>query len=208
MARFEGCAMSLSKRLFDVVVALLLMIILAPVLAILAIWILMVEGGPVFYVSERMRDPQTAFGLLKFRTMRMVKSDSGVSGLDKLSRITRTGHWLRRARLDELPQLWNVLKGDISFVGPRPPLREYVERFPRLYEEVLKSRPGITGLASITFHKHEHYLLSKSQSAAETDAIYCRSCVPRKAKLDLLYQHNRSLCFDIVIMLKTVWRAL
>jgi lipopolysaccharide/colanic/teichoic acid biosynthesis glycosyltransferase len=198
--------MTAPKRIFDVVVGVILAVILAPFILIIAIWLLITEGGPVFYVSERMRDLETAFGLVKFRTMKVAAEDSGVSGSDKLSRITKTGAFLRRARLDELPQLWNVIKGDISFVGPRPPLRQYVERFPEIYREVLKSRPGITGLASITFHAHEHYLLSKSQSPAETDAIYSRSCVPRKARIDLLYQHHRSMCFDVVIMLKTVLR--
>jgi lipopolysaccharide/colanic/teichoic acid biosynthesis glycosyltransferase len=199
--------MTASKRAFDILAALVLVCVLAPFILLIALVLLVSQGKPVFYVSERMRDNETAFGLVKFRTMTEQQGDSGVSGSDKLNRITRTGAFLRRARLDELPQLWNVIKGDISFVGPRPPLRQYVERFPELYREVLKSRPGITGLASISFHAHEHYLLSKSQSPAETDAIYSRSCVPRKARIDLLYQHNRSLCFDVVIMLKTVLYA-
>lgn len=140
--------------------------------------------------------------------MKSTNTDSGVSGGDKSARITRTGPFLRRSRLDEVPQLWNVLRGDISFVGPRPPLRQYVERFPEIYGAVLRSRPGITGLASVYFHAHEEYLLAGSRSAAETDAIYVRSCVPRKARLDLIYQARRTLCLDMSIMLKTVFRRL
>ena len=136
--------------------------------------------------------------------MTVTDTDSGVSGGDKSARITRTGAMLRGKRLDELPQLWNVLKGDISFVGPRPPLRQYVERFPALYAQVLKSRPGITGLASQKFHAHEEWLLSRTRTAEETDAVYARACVPRKARLDLIYQAHRNLCFDMAIMWRTV----
>lgn len=149
-----------------------------------------------------------AFGLVKFRTMRTVKKDSGVSGGDKAARITRTGRILRRTRLDETPQLWNVLLGHISFVGPRPPLRQYVEKFPEIYQEVLKSRPGVTGLASIRFHAHEEMLLSRSESIDETDEIYSRICVPRKAQFDLIYQKNRNMCYDIRIMLGSVFKKL
>lgn len=198
--------MTHSKRIMDVLLAIALSILLAPVILIVTLVILILDGRPVLYVSERMRDVETGFGLVKFRTMKPAADDSGVSGGDKASRITRTGQILRRTRLDELPQLWNVLRGDISFVGPRPPLRQYVERFPELYREVLRSRPGITGLASLRYHAHEELLLSRSRSATETDAIYCRSCVPRKARIDLIYQKHRSLCFDLMLMVKTVLR--
>ncbi len=200
--------MTPSKRVFDIVVALLLSAMLMPVIVITALVILVMDGGPVFYISERMRTPTQGFRLVKFPTMKPVAMDSGVSGADKASRITRTGAFLRRTRLDELPQLWNVLKGDISLVGPRPPLREYVERFPEVYGKVLQSRPGITGLASVYFHKHEEHLLARSRSHRETDAIYSRSCIPRKARLDMIYQSHRSLCMDVSIMFKTVFAIL
>lgn len=200
--------MTPSKRLFDLVVALALSVLLMPVILLTALAILILDGGPVFYISERMKTATEGFNLVKFRTMTPVAHDSGVSGGDKAARITRTGAFLRRTRLDEVPQLWNVLKGDISFVGPRPPLRQYVERFPALYAAVLKSRPGITGLASVYYHAHEEHLLARSRSNAETDAIYVRACIPRKAHVDLIYQARRSLCLDIGIMLKTVFRSL
>lgn len=200
--------MTPAKRLFDLCVAIVLSLILAPVILIMAVVILVLDGRPVFYISERMKTPIQGFKLVKFRTMKTVASDSGVSGGDKSDRITRTGRFLRRSRLDEVPQLWNVLKGDISFVGPRPPLRQYVERFPAIYGPVLRSRPGITGLASVYFHAHEEHLLARSRSNAETDAIYSRACVPRKARLDLIYQNRRTLCMDMSIMLKTVFKRL
>jgi lipopolysaccharide/colanic/teichoic acid biosynthesis glycosyltransferase len=196
--------MTLSKRSFDITFGIVLFVILFPLILALAFIILVVDGQPVFYFSERMKTPTQGFNLIKFRTMKPAGEDSGVSGGDKLKRITRTGALLRGSRLDEIPQIWNILRGDISFVGPRPPLREYVERFPDLYRKVLKSRPGVTGLASIYFHAHEEHLLAQCQTREETDEIYCRACIPRKARLDLIYQANQSLCLDLALMVKTV----
>jgi lipopolysaccharide/colanic/teichoic acid biosynthesis glycosyltransferase len=151
-----------------------------------------------------MKTSTQPFGLIKFRTMTVVNDDQGVSGAHKASRVTPVGARLRSKRLDEFPQVWNILKGDLSFVGPRPPLKEYVDRFPDIYGEVLKSRPGVTGLATIRFHKHEERLLSRSTTAEETDDIYCRICVPRKAKLDLIYQRKQSTCYDFDLVFQTI----
>lgn len=200
--------MTPTKRVFDLVTALGLAVVLLPILLTVGLAVLILDGRPIFYISERMRAPDQPFQLVKFRTMKPSTNNSGVSGGDKASRITRTGEFLRRSRLDELPQLWNVLKGDISFVGPRPPLRLYVEKFPDIYRSVLKSRPGITGLASVYFHKHEEVLLADCKSTEETDAVYSKRCIPRKAKIDLMYQAHQSVCLDIVIMLKTVIKSL
>lgn len=200
--------MTFEKRLFDVVLALTITAILALPFAVLIIVLLIKEGRPVFYVAERMRAPGRPFRLWKLRTMSLSQENSGVSGGDKAQRITPTGRFLRKTRLDEVPQLWNVLRGDMSFVGPRPPLREYVERFPAIYADVLKSRPGITGLATITFHRHEEWLLAQCKTAAETDRVYTQRCVPQKARIDLIYQAHRSLCFDAQLMFQTFFRAL
>lgn len=196
--------MTPQKRLFDIVAALGLLIVLSPILLGLCVALLLTQGRPLFYVAERMKAPGVPFQLWKFRTMRVVAADSGVSGGDKSDRITPMGHLMRRTRLDELPQLWNILRGDISLVGPRPPLRQYVERFPDLYGRVLKSRPGVTGLASLRFHRHEERLLAGCASVEETDAVYARRCVPRKAAFDLIYQKNANLCFDIAILWETL----
>lgn len=195
--------MTVRKRLLDIFLSLFLLAILAPLLGLIALVILVRDGAPVFYLSKRMRLMNEDFWLIKFRTMKAAATDSGVSGGDKSNRITRTGAILRRTRLDELPQLINVLKGDISFVGPRPPLRQYVERFPVIYQEVLRSRPGITGLASLYFHHHEEWLLHACKDAAETDAVYVRACIPRKARLDLVYQRHQGICFDMLLMART-----
>ncbi len=196
------------KRFLDVLAVLVLAVPLVPLGLLTALAILVLDGRPVIYWAERMKTPTQSFMLAKFRSMTVRPAEAGVSGGDKSSRITRAGRFIRRTRLDELPQLWNVLKGDISFVGPRPPLREYVERFPEIYAEVLKSRPGITGLATIVYHRHEELLLARCKTAAETDAVYARACVPRKAKLDLIYQRRRNLRFDFYLMLKTVFKRL
>lgn len=200
--------MTTSKRLFDIVIGLILTVLLVPVMLCIALLVYALDGRPILYLSERMKTPDQGFVLYKFRTMKVVASDYGVSGGDKSARITRSGKFLRRTRLDELPQFWNVLRGDISFVGPRPPLRLYVERFPKIYAKVLRSRPGITGLATLVFHAHEEKLLRRSRSSDETDAIYARACVPRKARLDLIYQRRQTLCLDIYLMLKTILRRL
>ncbi|MBY5933580.1 sugar transferase [Tateyamaria omphalii] len=196
--------MTWRKRIFDLFFASLLVIILGPIIIYL-IWVIWrKQGRPLFYVAERMKSPTESFGLWKFRTMTVVDADQGVSGGHKDTRITPLGAKLRAKRLDEFPQLWNILKGDLSFVGPRPPLREYVERFPDLYGKVLKSRPGVTGLATIRFHKHEDRLLARCDTAEETDDLYCRICVPRKARLDLIYQRNQNTCYDFDLVFQTI----
>ncbi|MCF3592701.1 sugar transferase [Rhodobacteraceae bacterium LMO-12] len=198
--------MSFDKRLMDIVLALVLSVLLSPLIVCAALLILIREGRPIFYVAERMKAPGQPFNLWKFRTMRSAAQNSGVSGGDKADRITDTGRFMRRTRLDEVPQLWNILRGDISFVGPRPPLRRYVEQFPELYAEVLKTRPGVTGLATLAFHRTEERLLAACSTAEETEAVYTRRCVPAKARLDLIYAHNRNLCFDLKLMVATVFR--
>lgn len=199
--------MTPAKRLLDLVLALLLVLILAVPFALLLLVLLWKEGRPIFYVAERMRAPDRPFLLWKLRTMTVVPPEAGVSGGDKSKRITAMGRFLRRSRLDEVPQLWNVLKGDMSFVGPRPPLRVYVERFPDLYAKVLQSRPGITGLATLVYHRHEEKLLATCHTAAQTDAVYSRRCVPRKAQIDLIYQRRRNLLMDFELMARTLARA-
>lgn len=200
--------MTWSKRLFDLFFVTLLIVILGPVLLALVIWLLLKEGRPLFYVAERMKTPTEPFALWKLRTMTVVDEDSGVSGGDKSTRITKTGAWLRSKRLDEFPQLWNILRGDLSFVGPRPPLRQYVEAYPEIYQEVLKSRPGVTGLASIVYHKHESALLERCANPKETDTVYSRTCVPTKARLDLIYQRHQSMWYDFDLVFQTIGNLL
>jgi len=200
--------MTPGKRLFDIALVLLLAPLALPLLAVLVILVRVLDGPPVFHVAERMRAPDRAFRLYKLRSMRRDTPTSGVLGGDRMDQVTALGRVLRRSRLDELPQLWNILKGDMSFVGPRPPERLYVERFPALYAEVLKSRPGLTGLATLTFHAHEEQLLAACRTPEETDAAYSRRCVPRKARLDLMWQRRRTFCGDLWLLWRSFARVL
>jgi len=196
--------MTWQKRLFDLFFAAILVIVLLPIIAGLSVWIWIRQGRPVFFVSERMKTPTKPFKLWKFRTMSSVSSDAGVSGGYKSARLTEIGKRLRARRLDELPQLWNILRGDMSFVGPRPPLRQYVEAYPEIYAQVLKSRPGVTGLATLVYNEREATLLAHCSTAEETDETYRRFCIPRKAHLDLIYQKQQSMCYDFVLVFETI----
>ena len=199
--------MTLPKRVFDIVLAMLLSVILAPVLICICVMILAQGGGPVFYRSERMKAVDQGFMLWKFRTMTDAHADAGVSGGDKSARITRLGARLRRYRLDELPQLINILRGDMSFVGPRPPLRQYAVKFPEIYQQVLQNRPGVTGLATLHIHRFEARVLADCKSVEMTDQIYSLRCIPRKARLDLIYQNHQSICFDCILIWQTIRRV-
>jgi lipopolysaccharide/colanic/teichoic acid biosynthesis glycosyltransferase len=146
--------------------------------------------------------PDRAFRLWKLRTMAPGAEDGRATWGGKAARVTGTGRWLRASHLDELPQLWNILRGEMSFVGPRPPLRRYVAARPDLYEEVLRCRPGLTGLATLIFRRREA-LLMNCPNAATAEAIYRRRCLPRKARLDLIYLRRRSLALDLWILWRT-----
>ena len=195
------------KRSFDVTVALLLLLLLWPLLLTVAGLQLLKEGRPVLYLGERMSAPGRAFKQIKFRTMRVgADSVGGVTGGNKASAISPFHRFLRRTRLDELPQLFNVLRGDMSLVGPRPPMRCYVEEYPDIYEQVLKCRPGVTGLATLRFHQFEERLLATCRTPEQTEALYRRICIPRKAKIDLIYQRNWSLWLDLRLVMQTARR--
>jgi len=199
-----------AKRITDLLAALVLGTVFLPFLAGLVLIMAFGEGRPFFYVSERMRAPGRPFHLWKLRSMRpeLPGNNTGVSGGDKSGRVTPFGRWLRKTRLDELPQLLNVLRGDMSLVGPRPPLRHYVEAYPEIYAEVLKNRPGITGLATVIFHGHEEYLLRDCRTPTETEAVYTRRCIARKARLDLIYQKHAGPGLDLWILYLTLARLL
>ena len=206
--RSRAIGMTAGKRLFDVTLALCLLIPLSVVMLSVAIALAVAQGRPVLYVSDRMRAPSEPFRLLKFRTMTLIDDDSGATGAHKHWRITPFGRFLRRTRIDELPQLFNILRGDMSFVGPRPPLREYVERFPTRYAMVLRTRPGVTGLATLIYHAHEDRIMARCHSPAATENAYYRRCLPTKLRLDMIYQRRRTLALDLWIILNTVMTVL
>nr|WP_167620032.1 sugar transferase [Paracoccus ravus] len=200
--------MTVGKRLFDILLALVLLVPLSLLMLVVAFLLVVTQGRPVFYVAPRMRAPGQQFSLLKFRTMLGEEGDFGATGAHKHWRITRVGRFLRRTRIDELPQLFNILRGDMSFVGPRPPLPEYVERFPALYNQVLTNRPGVTGLATMIYHVHEDRIMARCKTAEATEAAYYRRCLPTKLRLDLIYQRRRNLRVDLWIIWHTVMTVL
>ncbi|MBT9385807.1 sugar transferase [Pseudooceanicola sp. CBS1P-1] len=200
--------MPLWKRLGDLGLALLLLPVVLPLAAAIGLGLRLLQGGPVLHRSTRIGRGGRPFRMLKFRTMRPDPADAGVSGGDKARRITCAGVWLRGSRADELPQLWNILIGDMSFVGPRPPLPRYVAARPALYARVLCCRPGLTGLATLRLGAWERRLLAPCRSAAETEARYLARCIPAKARLDLLYARRRSPALDLWILLATLRLAL
>lgn len=197
-----------SSHLVDKTLALLLMPIVLVLLAILYAIVVPLQGRPFLFTSERMRGPGQAFRLLKIRTMHPPDSvgEQSVLGGDQAGRVTPIGRFLRKTRLDELPQIINVLRGDIRFIGPRPPLRRYVEQYPELYSRVLQTPPGITGLATVMLHAREERLLSRCNSPTETDLVYRTRCIPMKARLDLLYRDKQSLALDALILWRTFSR--
>lgn len=188
-----------AKRLFDLVVALALLVVCAPVLAALAWLIKREDGGPVFYGGPRTGQNGQPFKILKFRTMVLNAERLGpaiTTGDDR--RITRIGRFLRHYKLDELPQLVNVLKGEMSLVGPRPEAPAYVALYTPEQRQVLSVKPGITGLAAIEY-RHEARLL---QAATLAD-VYESEIMPAKLKLDLEYIQRRSFRYDLQLLART-----
>ena len=178
------------------IVACILLIFLLPLLLFVGFCVLIFDGRPVIFRSPRMKRVDQRFDLLKFRTMKAHPA-IGVTGGDKENQITPLGRILRRFRFDELPQILNVLFGDIAFVGPRPPAPEAVTARPDIYELILRDRPGITGLATLSFRAHEEMILKSIKCSETVQRTYIRRCIPRKARLDLIYSRRRSLKLDL-----------
>jgi lipopolysaccharide/colanic/teichoic acid biosynthesis glycosyltransferase len=188
------------KRTFDVVAAGLGLILLSPLLAAIAIAIKLDDGGPVLYRAWRAGKGGAPFRLLKFRTMFVDADKRGPAITAKGdSRVTRTGRFLRRTKLDELPQLINVLKGEMSLVGPRPEDPRYVALYTPEQRQVLSVAPGITSAASLTY-RHEEQLLSGD----DWEAVYRTQVLPAKLTIDLDYLKRRTLWSDIKLIFHTI----
>ncbi|MCB9437115.1 MAG: sugar transferase [Anaerolineales bacterium] len=192
------------KRLFDVVFAVLGLVVLSPALLLISLIIKLSSSGPVFYRATRVGRYGKEFRLLKFRSM-VVNADQmgpAVTGAND-PRVTPIGRLLRKTKLDELPQLINVLVGDMSFVGPRPEALKYVKHYTDEQREVLSVRPGITSAASIVYRHEEALLVGE-----DTEAMYVQTIMPAKLAIDLNYvQSGPSVVSDMVLILKT-FRAL
>jgi lipopolysaccharide/colanic/teichoic acid biosynthesis glycosyltransferase len=193
------------KRLFDIIVAGCGLLILFPLLVLIAVLVKLDSPGPIFFIQGRMGRNFRSFRIYKFRTMIHDIAQQGrkiTIGVDP--RITRLGAILRQTKLDELPQLVNVLKGEMSFVGPRPEVRQYVELYPSDFAEILCIRPGITDLASLKY-RYESELLGQVENPEEE---YIRRVLPEKIALAKEYCHHASLFFDVSLICKTLVRLL
>jgi lipopolysaccharide/colanic/teichoic acid biosynthesis glycosyltransferase len=189
------------KRLFDIVASAAGLILLSPVMLLTALLIKLDSRGPVFFKQQRVGKGFRPFLIYKFRTMVEDAPQRGSSitvGADP--RITRIGRFLRKTKFDELPQLINVLKGDMSLVGPRPEVPRYVEMFRDDYEEILRVRPGITDTASLKY-EDEAEILGR---AANAEDEYIKHILPEKVKLAKDYVRRSSLMYDFGLILRTI----
>lgn len=189
------------KRAFDIILSVIGILLCSPVLLISAIAVKLTSDGPVLFRQERVGRGFRSFVIYKFRTMidRAHEQDSLIT-FDGDARVTGVGKILRTLKIDELPQLWNVLKGDMSFVGPRPEVRRYVDLYPDQYAEILTVRPGITDIASIKYSNESEVL---SLFDDPTDA-YIRLVLPDKLQLGRRYVQRSSFWFDLELILETI----
>ena len=190
------------KRLFDILLSGIGLLIISPLLLIVAIWIKLDSPGPIFYRQVRVGRYNKDFRIFKFRSMR-IGSDKGslvtIGGRDP--RITRSGYFIRKFKIDELPQLINVFVGDMSLVGPRPEVRHYVNYWTEEQMHVLDVRPGITDPASIKF-RNENELLAQAE---DPEKYYIEVIMQEKIKLYLEYVAKNCLWYDIKLIFQTFW---
>ena len=191
----------MTKRLFDIFFSLIGLIILIPVFLIIAIIIKIDSKGPVFFRQSRVGQFNKDFRIFKFRTMQVNADKLGLLTVgNKDPRVTNVGYFLRKYKLDEFPQLINVLIGNMSFVGPRPEVRHYVNYYSKDDLEILNLKPGITDYASIEY-RNEVELIKEVE---DSEKVYVEQIIPAKLKLNKLYMHKSNLFVDIKIILKTI----
>jgi lipopolysaccharide/colanic/teichoic acid biosynthesis glycosyltransferase len=188
------------KRLFDIVFALIMLLLLAPLFLVLACWVSFDSRGGVFFGQVRVGKDGKHFTLWKFRTMKPQSEKGGQLTVGSSDvRITRAGYFLRKFKVDELPQLWNVVRGEMSVVGPRPEVPRYVAHYTENQRSVLSIRPGITDYASLHYF-NESDLLAKSENP---EATYLNEVLPAKLHLNLVYVQSHTFWGDLRIILLT-----
>ncbi|GAB3435725.1 sugar transferase [Massilia solisilvae] len=191
----------MSKRAFDLLAASIGLVVLAPLLALVALWVKLDSPGPVFYRQQRVGRGGVLFNILKFRTMFVRPDDQRQLTVGRDPRVTRAGHFLRHYKLDELPQLVNVVQGTMSLVGPRPEVPRYVACYPAdVRALVLSVAPGLTDWASILY-KEESTILGR---APDPERAYVDTILPAKLDYYVRYVHERSFWMD----LRIIWRTL
>tara|TARA_R110002012_G_scaffold81945_2_gene207399 strand:- start:82025 stop:82615 length:591 start_codon:yes stop_codon:yes gene_type:complete len=189
------------KRLFDIVFSLLGLILLLPLLIVIALILTLESKGPVFYKQVRVGKGNTDFNIFKFRTMFIGSDKKGLLTVgDRDPRVTHTGFFLRKYKLDELPQLINVILGSMSFVGPRPEVRHYVNYYSADDMQILSVKPGITDYASIVFRDEAELL----KTAKNPEDLYINTILPQKIALNKKYINTANLLVDFKIIIKTI----
>jgi len=199
---------TLVKRIGDLFLALLVTLILLPLFIPLFIILKLTGEGHIFYLQERIGYKNEHFNIMKFATMLLNSPNmgTGMITLRKDPRITPAGHFLRKTKLNELPQVFNVLKGDMSIVGPRPLVQKNFDTYPDgIREHVYDSKPGITGIGSIIFRDEEKLI---SESDMEPHAFYATHISPYKGALEIWYNKNKSFLTDFKIIFLTAWYIL
>lgn len=193
------------KRIFDIVFSFIGLVLLLPFFIIIALLIVIDSPGGVFYKQARVGKNGIDFYLFKFRSMRTGADKKGlltVGGRD--SRITRMGYFIRKYKIDELPQLLNVFLGDMSLVGPRPEVRKYVDLYNEEQKQVLSVKPGITDYASIEY-SNENEILGKAENP---EKVYIDEIMPAKLKLNLKYIAEQGIITDLKIIIKTIGKII
>jgi lipopolysaccharide/colanic/teichoic acid biosynthesis glycosyltransferase len=193
------------KRIFDFLICFLALILLSPLFFLVSIIVKLTSKGPIFYLQERIGKDEKPFFIYKFRSMKINADKSGplITTSTKDPRITRTGSFLRKFKLDELPQLINVIKGDMGLVGPRPEVKKYVDLYSNEQKKVFLLRPGITDLASIKYSNENEILETKN----DPEEYYVKVLMQEKLKLNLEYLENASFLTDINLIFKTVQKV-
>ena len=192
--------MSYSKRLIDILLAVIGLVFIWPILFVCAVAVKLSSPGPVLYLGKRTGRYGVPFKIFKFRSMREDAERTGGTTTGKNdTRITSVGKFLRKYKLDELPQLFNVLRGEMSFVGPRPEVAEYTEMYSVEEQEILSVRPGITDLSSLTFSDLQSHVGSENP-----DEAFRRYVLPQKNRLRLKYAREHTISMDFIILMKTV----
>ncbi len=194
----------IAKRVFDILSSLIALVIFSPILMIISIWIALDSRGGIFYRQIRVGKNQKEFGLYKFRSMRSYSDKAGQITIGNDSRITKVGEFIRKFKIDEIPQLINIIKGDMSVVGPRPEVPKYVKMYSAEQLNVLTVLPGLTDYASIEYLDEQKIL----GAADDPDKAYIEEVMPAKLKLNLKYIADRSFWLDIKLIFRTIGKII
>ena len=190
------------KRTFDILLSVFAIFLLFPLFLLASFLIVIDSGFPIFFLQKRIGRGAKEFNIIKFRTMKTNNENITITVSDD-SRITRIGKYLRKTKIDELPEILNVLFGQMSFVGPRPDVKGYADKLKGANRKILALRPGITGPASLKYYNEEYILSQKSNPKKYNDEVI----FPDKVKINMHYFHNRSFFLDLKIIFATIFRV-